>query len=63
MAPSEYRKKLAKETEEARGKGIGISTGDLEKTIKYACVGAKIGSTADKLKSEKGVYDRKEDGR
>ena len=63
MTPSEYRKKLAKETEEAREKGIGISTGDLEKAIKYARAGAKIGSTADKLKSEKGVYGRKEDGR
>ena len=63
MTPSEYRKKLAEETWEARGKGIGISTGDLKKAIEYAHAGAKIGSTADKLKSEKGVYGRKEDGR
>ena len=60
MTPSEYRKELAKET---RAKGIGISTGDLEKAIKYAHAGAKVGSMADKLKSEKGVYGRKEDGR
>ncbi len=63
MTPSEYRKELAKETKEARAKGIGISTGDLEKAIKYAHAGAKVGSMADKLKSEKGVYGRKEDGR
>lgn len=60
MTPSEYRKELAKETKEARAKGIGISTGDLEKAIKYAHAGAKVGSMADKLKSEKGVYGRKE---
>ena len=63
MTPSEYRKELVKETKEARAKGIGISTGDLEKAIKYAHAGAKVGSMADKLKSEKGVYGRKEDGR
>lgn len=63
MTPSEYRKELAEKTEKAREKGIGISTGDLEKATKYARAGAKVGSMADKLKSEKGVYGRKEEGR
>ena len=63
MTPSEYRKKVAEETEKARArnKGIRTATGDLEKAIKYARAGAKAGSMGDKF--EKGVYGRKDEGR
>lgn len=55
MTPSEYRKKLARETNKALLKsilkGMEIKAGDPEKVLKYAVAGSKAGSTLDKVKS------------